>query len=191
VKGIIGKAASRRYDHAMRTCARSGCSSPAAAVLTYDRTTQTAYLYAVDDPSSRTPGDLCERHLSRFVVPRSWQLIDRRESAPVEAATPLRAVSSTGPDREPKPRVAKPRVAKPRAAKAIAAKPRAVTTRKWAEVGPSLFDAPVHDVVAPSPADAEPAPSEPVWMPRFGPDSELEGVLDAKTPLLRRAFGNR
>jgi hypothetical protein len=163
---IIGKTGSRRYDHTMRTCARSGCSSPAAAILTYDRTTQTAYLYTVDDPSSRAPGDLCERHLSRFVVPRGWQLIDRRAEPPGVA------------DREAKPRVAKPRAVKPRVTK-----PRAVTPHKWAEVGPSLFD-------ATAPADSEPAPSEP-WMPRFGPDSELEGVLDAKTPLLRRAFGNR
>jgi hypothetical protein len=171
----------------MRICARSGCSSPAAAILTYDRTTQTAYLYAVDDPSSRTPGDLCERHLSRFVVPRSWQLVDRRVDAPtVEAAPALRAVPAPKPAREPKPRAAKARAPKPRAAK-----PHAPTTRKWAEVGPSLFDAPASDAVAPVPAVAEPAPSEPVWMPRFGPDSELEGVLDAKTPLLRRAFGGR
>jgi hypothetical protein len=158
----------------MRTCARSGCSSPAAAILTYDRTTQTAYLYAVDDPSSRSPGDLCERHLSRFVVPRGWQLIDRRAEA------------SRVPEREPKPRATKARAVKPRVTKA-----RSVTTRKWAEAGPSLFDAPTHDGVTAAAVDAETAPSEPVWMPRFGPDSELEGVLDAKTPLLRRAFGNR
>jgi hypothetical protein len=169
----------------MRICARSGCSSPAAAILTYDRTTQTAYLYAVDDPSSRTPGDLCERHLSRFVVPRSWQLVDRRVDAPsVEAAPALRAVRAPRPAREPKPRAAKPRTAQP----------HAPTTRKWAEAGPSLFDAPASDAVAPVPAVAEPAPSnpnDPVWMPRFGPETELEGVLDAKTPLLRRAFGGR
>jgi Protein of unknown function (DUF3499) len=164
----------------MRICARSGCSSPATAILTYDRTTQTAYLYGVDDPSSRTPGDLCERHLSRFVVPRSWQLVDRRvDAATVEAAPAFRAVPAPKPPREPKPRVAKPRTAKP----------HAPTTRKWADVGPSLFDAPASEAVAPAPAIAEPAASDPVWMPRFGPDSELEGVLDAKTPLLRRAFG--
>ncbi len=166
----------------MRICARSGCSSPAAAILTYDRATQVAYLYSVDDPESRSPGDLCERHLSRFVVPRSWQLVDRRVSTPAaEAPAALRAVPSPRAPRASKPRTA----AKPRTAT-----PHAPTTRKWAEVGPSLFDAPASDAVAPVAADAEPA-SEPVWMPRFGPDSELDGVLDAKTPLLRRAFGNR
>ena len=160
----------------MRICARSGCSSPAAAILTYDRVTQTAYLYTVDDPDSRSPGDLCERHLSRFVVPRSWQLVDRRVSAPArEAPAARRAVPSPRPARRAKPRTTAPHVP---------------VTRKWAEVGPSLFDAPASDAVAPLPADTEPE-GDPAWMPRFGPDSELDGVLDAKTPLLRRAFGNR
>src|SRR6478752_4098776 len=109
----------------MRICARSGCSSPAAAILTYDRATQTAYLYTVDDPDARSPGDLCERHLSRFVVPRSWQLVDRRVSAPaVDAPAALRAVPSPRPARQAKPRTAKPR----------AAAPRVPATRKWAEV---------------------------------------------------------
>src|SRR6266581_3762947 len=55
----------------MRVCARSDCSSPAVAILTYDREAQTAYLYAVDDPSIRSPGDLCERHLRRLVLRRT------------------------------------------------------------------------------------------------------------------------
>jgi hypothetical protein len=146
----------------MRICARSDCSSPAAAILAYDRTTQTAYLYAVDDPATRTPGDLCERHLSRFVVPRSWQLVDRRVGA---AAPPAATAKARETDRAP-------------------------TRRKWAAAGPSLFDTPVSDVVTTAvPVTPEAAPSDPVWMPRFGPDSELDDVLDAKTPLLRRAFG--
>src|SRR5258708_1391115 len=133
----------------MRICARSGCSSPAAAILTYDRTTQTAYLSPIDDPSTRTPGDLCERHLRRFVVPRSWQLVDRRVAAPAAEVAPA-------------PRAAKPRVAKPRVATA-----HAPAKRKWAEAGPSLFEAPASDAAAPDANDA-------AWMPRFGPDSELE-----------------
>jgi hypothetical protein len=155
----------------MRICARSGCSSPAAAVLTYDRTTQTAYLSSVDDPSIRTPGDLCERHLNRFVLPRAWTLVDRRDDGALRSE-PLRAVP-----------VATPRVAAT----------RRPATRKWVEAGPSLFDSTASDAAAASaiPGVVEAEPAEPVWMPRFGSDAELEGVLDAKTPLLRRAFGGR
>ncbi|MDQ1466057.1 MAG: hypothetical protein QOH10_472 [Actinomycetota bacterium] len=63
---------------------------------------------------------------------------------------------------------------------------RRAARRKWADAGPSLFETPASDVAAPR-TDA--ADSEPVWMPRFGPDTELDDVLDAETPLLRRAFG--
>ena len=160
----------------MRVCARSDCSAPAAAILTYDRVAQTAYLFVVDDPTTRSPGDLCERHLQRLVLPRSWCLDDRREpvaqTGTVLTRTP-RSQSKTA---------------------------RANAGRKWAEVGPSLFDAPAtadatetESVAAVTPITAvvsdEPASTEPAWMPHFGPDSELDGVLDAKTPLLRRAFG--
>jgi Protein of unknown function (DUF3499) len=159
----------------MRICARSGCSSPAAAILTYDREAQIAYLYSVDDPSTRTPGDLCARHLARFVLPRHWQLDDRRdESGEVE------------PDAAPVP------ATKRRERLRAVPNPDAGTSsrRKWTEVVPSLFDAPVNETVANTATDIEAdEPTGPVWMPRFGPDSELDGVLDAKTPLLKRAFG--
>ena len=151
----------------MRICARSGCSSPAAAILTYDREAQIAYLSSVDDPSTRTPGDLCARHLARFVLPRSWHLDDRRDE---QAVSPAPA---------PEPAVAPKRREKLRAVPSPES--RTTSRRKWAEVAPSLFDTPEPEIAQ----DA----AEPVWMPRFGPDSELDDVLDAKTPLLRRAFG--
>ena len=95
-------------------------------------------------------------------MPRSWQLVDRRVGA---VAPPAATAKARETDRAP-------------------------TRRKWAAAGPSLFDVPVSDAVATAvPVTPEPAPSDPVWMPRFGPDSELDDVLDAKTPLLRRAFG--
>jgi len=161
----------------MRVCARSDCSAPAAAILTYDRVAQTAYLFAVDDPTTRSPGDLCERHLRRLVLPRSWCLDDRRETA---------AESGTVRTRTPKS-PSKPAGANGR--------------RKWAEVGPSLFDKPegadtteVAVVAAVTPIavverEERPTSTEPAWMPHFGPDSELDDVVDARTPLLRRAFG--
>jgi hypothetical protein len=163
----------------MRVCARSDCSAPAAAILTYDRVAQTAYLFAVDDPTTRSPGDLCERHLRRLVLPRSWRLDDRREPA-VQAGTVLTRT--------------------PRSTSKAA---RTNAGRKWAEVGPSLFDSPaaadatrVAAVAAITPItaverDEREASTEPAWMPHFGPDTELDGVLDDRTPLLRRAFGGR
>jgi hypothetical protein len=164
----------------MRTCARSGCSSPAAAILTYDREALIAYLYDVDDPSKRAPGDLCERHAARLVVPRDWTLDNRRagataapEPAPAPRAPKLRAVPSKAP----------------RASSAKRATPRGKAHRKWVDADASLFDPTATDTAEPDVEPSEePAEAEARYMPRFGPESEL-GELDAKTPLLRRAFG--
>ena len=160
----------------MRVCARSDCSAPAAAILTYDRVAQTAYLFAVDDPTTRSPGDLCERHLRRLVLPRSWCLDDRREAAVQTGTVLTRTPRSTSKGA------------------------RANAGRKWAEVGATLFDGSAGDDASEVAAVAEvtpiavaerdePASTEPAWMPHFGPDSELDDVLDDTTPLLRRAFG--
>jgi hypothetical protein len=195
----------------MRTCARSGCSSPAVAILTYDREALIAYLSVADDPLARTPGDLCERHAGRLVLPRSWQLDDRRpprtgadpEPAPGEIATPgeiAAPVEITAADAPTTERPTKRLRAVPSRARRPTAprEPR----RKWAEVEPSLFDTPTTDTTAraaTATAAAAPAAPEavaephgdPVWMPRFGPDNDLEDEVDASTPLLRRAFGAR
>ena len=161
------------------------------AILTYDREALIAYLSEADDPLTRTPGDLCERHAGRLVLPRSWQLDDRRPPRTEPVATEAAPVEAP-PAESPRKRLR----AVPGGARrpAAAREPR----RKWAEIEPSLFDAPTADTTAPSetavPVAADEATetqADPVWMPRFGPDSELEDVLDASTPLLRRAFGNR
>jgi hypothetical protein len=44
----------------------------------------------------------------------------------------------------------------------------------------------------PLPLEEEAAPSEaPEWAPRFDRDDDLDGLLDAGTPLLGRAFSGR
>jgi hypothetical protein len=40
-------------------------------------------------------------------------------------------------------------------------------------------------------SDAEPSPVVVPWMPFFRGDDDLDGLLDARTPLLARAFGHR
>jgi hypothetical protein len=170
----------------MRICARSGCNSPAVATLSYDRIALIAYLVTAEDPTAREPGDLCERHVAKLVLPRQWQLDDRRAGAQPAPAEPpakkLRVVRSDEP-------------AKPAARKATAERPKAKPKRartpksKWVEVGPSLFDAPGTDTTAAPEATRDDTGEEPAWMPRFGPESDADEVLAAKTPLLRRAFG--
>jgi hypothetical protein len=176
----------------MRVCARSGCNAPAAATLSYDRIALTAYLATADDTAPREPGDLCERHVAKLVLPRQWHLDDRRITADATAVTD--AVKAPRPKRAKKLRVVPDAPAPAKPERAVST--RSAAKRKWAEVGPSLFDATADAATATSSAapvttdDAADDDNDPAWMPRFGPDSEMEGVLDAKTPLLRRAFGS-
>jgi hypothetical protein len=162
----------------MRICARSGCNSPAAATLSYDRIALVAYLVTADDPATREPGDLCDRHVAKLVLPRQWQLDDRRAAAQPES-------KPASKPRAKKLRVVPSDPAAPKPVKAARATRARVAKTKWVEAGPSLFDA---GTETPPPADTD---GDPVWMPRFGPESDADDVLDAKTPLLRRAFGGQ
>ncbi len=167
------------------------------AILTYDREALIAYLSVADDPLARTPGDLCERHAGRLVLPRSWQLDDRRPPRPDAGSEPAAAEvappeATAGESPRKRLRAVPSRARRP----ATPREPR----RKWAAVEPSLFDSPATDTTAAAAGGAE-APvaaeavaepqADPVWMPRFGPDNDLEDEVDASTPLLRRAFGAR
>lgn len=177
----------------MRTCARSGCNGAAVATLSYDRIALVAYLVDADDPESREPGDLCARHTAKLVLPRQWQLDDRRAGATPPATTTTTATeTATEPTAEPVTPAKKLRVVKGAAAPAKPArakKSRPAARQKWTAPEPSLFDSTSEPAAAVPAARDEPAPSEPVWMPRFADDGELESEVDDRTPLLRRAFG--
>jgi hypothetical protein len=166
----------------MRVCARSGCNSTATATLSYDRIALVAYLVTADDPTAREPGDLCERHVARLVLPRQWELDDRRAGTQGAAKKParakkLRVVPSASEAATPRPAARPKRV-------------RAAKPAKWNEVGPSLFDAPTEAAAPTAPAPTPVDDGGHRYMPRFGPETD-DDVLDAKTPLLRRAFGGR
>ncbi len=56
---------------------------------------------------------------------------------------------------------------------------------------PELFDEPPQQSGArPAAGDVEEADPA-AWTPRFDPDDDLGGLLDADSPLLSRAFGSR
>jgi hypothetical protein len=69
-----------------RLCVRPGCDRGAAARLTYDPVGCQVWL---DDLGERIGRDteICMLHAQRLVVPRGWQLSDRREDQPAEATT--------------------------------------------------------------------------------------------------------
>jgi len=163
---IPGPNWTRRYGSAARRlCARAGCGAPAAATLRFQPTQREAWLVDLEDDVARTEGDLCARHATALVLPRGWALHDQRQHP--------RAATVPDPDPDPvPPRVRRaPRVRPPR--------------REPAPMLPGLaLAAEERAVPAPAPRPEDVAAAKPT------PADELATLLDARTPLLRRAFGN-
>jgi len=61
-----------------RRCARPLCEAPAAATLTYDYGTASVRIDPVAPDRHPMDHDLCAHHADHLVVPRGWELEDRR-----------------------------------------------------------------------------------------------------------------
>jgi len=109
--------------------------------------------------------------------PRGWALDDRRAETAVTVAT---AVPKTRRRRARSRRERATPTPLPFDAPGAAAEPAP-------QRGGS--DAPRSEHVAPPGAECVAATAE-GWTPRFDSDDDLDGLLDAKTPLLGRAFRN-
>jgi hypothetical protein len=154
------------------TCSRLGCDQVATAVFGFDARECLVWLDPVT-AGGRGAGVLCTRHADRMSPPRGWNLLDRRgaesrlwigrtPSAPAPALAPAPAPDSTR------------------------RRGRAPRSRPYAPVGQRLpFDAPVRE---PEPAVRVVEPTRTPWSPHDRPGPDLERVLDARTPLLARAF---
>jgi hypothetical protein len=163
------KWSTRHGSQYQRLCARAGCGAAATATLRFESTQRQAWLVELDEHAARTQGDLCPRHAAALVLPRGWVLYDER--APSKWAP----VSNVAP---------------------------AATAEVAAE--PVVVPEPVVEPVVEPSVEPEAAPevsheSAPRGVPaQFGaseeedPDVEeaLGEILDARTPLLQRAFRN-
>ncbi len=142
-----------------RQCERPGCGEPAAAAYGFDARARVAWLGPLADDAG---GVLCRRHAERFAVPRGWWLNDRRQDAALfSTGTAPTAVAATKPSR---------------------------ARRRRRAVAP---EAPAPEALDESlPLDPEPhAPVvEQAWARRMASMGDLDGLLNARTPLLARAF---
>jgi hypothetical protein len=119
-------------------------------------------------PGGRGAGVLCGAHADRMSPPRGWNLLDRR--AVESRLWTGRANTAAAPAPPPRRRERAPR------------------TRPCAPSGPRLpFDAPVAREPE-APVARTPQPDRQPWSPHDRPGPELEHLLDARTPLLARAF---
>ncbi len=149
-------------------------------------------------------GVLCRRHADAMVVPLGWMLDDRRTQVPQLFRTNA-AVTAAAADR---PRRSRPPTAVPGevhqlSLDAVADDPVAVHAPPAEPVAPMapmepmepmepehIVEAPSGDVVTAPESQSDPdlTPVLP-WRPVFDHSDDLDGLLTAQSPLLRRAFG--
>jgi hypothetical protein len=181
----------RNGSQYQRLCARAGCGAPASVTLRFQPTQRQAWLVELDEHAARTQGDLCNRHAESLVLPRGWELHDERIEAPdADGNTPV-AKNSNGKG------VRRVRVRR----KAAPVRGSAVTGslpgfepegERESAAEPTAVDEPA-ETLAESGTGTEPVANPVV---RFGAQDDedveeaLGTILDARTPLLQRAFRN-
>jgi hypothetical protein len=146
-------------DHvAALPCARVGCGDPATASFAFDASARLVWLDPLTGPNQGA-GLLCDRHADRLTAPWGWNLQDRRTPTPrLWADRPAHALVPS-----PSPVAGVRRAREPRSRPCTAT----VTATATATESRLPFDE---------------APAVPTT------DGTLARVLDARTPLLARAF---
>jgi hypothetical protein len=161
-----------------RQCERPGCAEPAAATYGFDARERVAWLAPLGDGAGSL---LCQRHAEGFAVPRGWWLNDRRQDA-----TLFTARSAAEPEDKAAPTRTRRR-RRPVVAATPAPEPVDESLPLDAETPPVVI-APVVEPVVVEPVVVAPVVVEHGWARRAASMGDLDGLLDARTPLLARAF---
>ena len=160
-----------------RLCERPGCSERGAIAYGFDPDRLLVWLSPLDPDADRMrAGVLCMRHADAMVVPLGWTLDDARDPNPrlfrpaKQPRTPRRQADA--------PRRARPTRRPSRCRCADAA------TRWSVEIDPALEERTVAEVTGVSGVDDPDATVAMPWKPEFDEHDDLDGLLDARTPLL-------
>jgi hypothetical protein len=173
VTSSAGSWSERQGLHFRRLCARPGCGAAATATLRFQPTLRQAWLVDLEESAARTQGDLCRRHAAALVLPRGWELHDQRTSGPRLVEDP-----STG-NGSPARRV----------------RVRRRAAERVREPAPDQLPG-FEPVVANGNGEATTKRAVPAQFGANDPDDSevddeaLNTILDARTPLLQRAFRN-
>ena len=143
----------------------------------------TVWLEPYDVALATRVGVLCRRHADAMVVPLGWMLEDRRE--PVPRLFTTRAIVS---DKPLKPKRRKHRLAGDETGQLeliVGAVAVAVAVAEAAAA--AAPEEPAAAQLTEPLVAADDAPVAP-WKPVFDQRSDLDGLLDVRSPLLSRAF---
>lgn len=169
-----------------RLCERPGCSERGAIAYGFDAERLLVWLLPLDPSADRNrSGVLCLRHADAMVVPVGWSLDDARDPTPRLFRTPTAAKRPSRPRRA--------------AAKHAPAPPPEEEQLELVEGPPGPLAAPpaseaidrtvAHVTGVASAAEDDPDATTAIpWMPDFDESDDLGGLLDARSPLLTRAF---
>jgi hypothetical protein len=176
-----------------RLCERPGCSERGAIAYGFDAERLLVWLLPLDPAADRNrSGVLCLRHADAMVVPVGWSLDDARDPTPRLFRAPA------APKRPPRPRRT-PSKPEPSPAPSstsgeqLELVERSRTAPATPAVEPVVIDvvdrtvASVTGVASATEEDPDATSAIP-WMPEFDESDDLGGLLDARSPLLARAF---
>jgi len=174
-----------------RRCERPGCSAPAEVAYGFDLDRVVVWLEAVDPEQADhvNAGVLCRRHADALQPPRGWFLDDRREPRPRLFRPSDELTPPAGSPRTPIQRRER-RSKQQDATEELPLFPEATDGDRGDHLAtadlPSAGDGDDRRR-ARSLEDTDALP----WTPVFDQSDDLGGVLDARSPLLARAFGRR
>ncbi|MEP7114212.1 MAG: hypothetical protein ABI862_13180 [Ilumatobacteraceae bacterium] len=153
-----------------RLCERPGCSQVAEMTYGFDADCLMVWIDAYERVNTDRAGVLCRRHADAMVVPLGWMLDDRRDPVPRLFKSPAQTTPVPARQR---------RVVR-----------HHLDDTEQLELVADGDDAEVDDAVAAVLETDEPVETEVLpWKPAFDQTDDLDGLLEARGPLLARAFG--
>lgn len=191
-----------------RLCERPACSEPGAIAYGFDADRLLVWLTPLDPSADRNrAGVLCLRHADSMVVPIGWTLDDARDPTPrlFKAARTPRRTGGRKSGRQS-------RAGRGAADSSVTPLPRRPDTQLSLDETATVHVGPSGPDPTPATGEGEPAVEQTVaevtgvsaaaaedpdatvaipWKPDFDDTDDLDGLLDATSPLLARAFTGR
>ena len=166
-----------------RLCELPSCARPALVAYGFDAPRRVVWFEQFDvSRDALAAGRLCRRHAESLIPPKGWWVDDRRVGGGDNLFEPPPPVAPTS-------RTAR-RVRTEMADTKAAARELPFESELPEELLPRENPSAPEPAVVVTESDIEPTDEvvEPAWTPQFDVADDVRGLLNARTPLLARAF---